>query len=209
MSTYKERYRENAPGIFLALVSMIQAVALEMLVSRAYELSADASGASEVAVVLIQGASTLLFGFYWWVVVAQGVFSLRWTPGFGDVIAPFALGIGQLLAVQLMGPDHLLSWAYLMGTLLLVVAPLLFFSLRDFGQFPENKEFVANIPRNILTAFNLSAGLALFGAGVLSGLTDLGQLGYLGWTCAAVALQVVCVSIWLRGWWRTAGETIL
>jgi hypothetical protein len=188
---------------------MIQAVALEMLVSRAYGLSVSATDTAEVAVILVQGASTLLFGFYWWVVVAQGMFSLRWTPGFGDVIAPFALGIVQLLAIQLMGPDHLLSWACLMGTIGVLVAPLLFFSLRNFGRFPENREFVAGIPRNTLTAFNFSAGLALLGAATVSGLTDLGHLGYAGWTCAAVVLQVISVSIWLQGWWRTAGETIL
>jgi hypothetical protein len=96
-----------------------------------------------------------------------------------------------------------------MGTILVLAAPFLFFTLKNFGRFPENREFVENFPRNILTAFNLSAGLPLLGAAALSGLTDLGRLGYLGWTCAAVALQVVCVSIWLRGWWRTAGETIL
>lgn len=209
MTTYKERYRENAPGIYLALTSMIQAVALEMLVSRAYDLSVNATGAPEVAVILIQGASTLLFGFYWWILVAQGLFSLKWAPGLGDSISPFLFGAVQLLAIQLMGPDHLLSWACLMGINLVVVAPYLFFSLRDFDQFPENKEFIANLPRYILAAFNLSAGLPLLGAGVLSGLTDLGHLGYFGWTCAAVVLQVVTVSIWLRGWWKTAGEVLL
>ena len=96
----------------------------------------------------------------------------------------------------------MLSWAYLMGTILVLAAPFLFFTLRNFGRFPENKEFVENIPRNVLTAFNLSAGLPLLGAAALSGLTDLGHQGYLGWVFAAVVLQVVCVSIWLRGWWR-------
>jgi hypothetical protein len=209
MTTYKERYRENAPGIYLALTSMIQAVALEMLVSRAYELSANASGAAEVAVILTQGASTLLFGFLWWVVLTQGLFSLKWPPGLGDTISPFALGILQLVAIQLTGPDHLLSWACLMCTILLITASILFFTLRDFDRFHENKEFTANIPRHTLAAFSFSAGSPLLAAAALFGLTDLGHLGYFGWTCAAVALQVVTVSIWLRGWWKTAGEVLL
>lgn len=208
MTAYKERYRENAPGMYLALTSMIQAVALEMLVSRAYELSANASAAAEVAVILTQGASTLLFGFLWWVVVTQGLFCLKWPPGLGDTITPFVLGTAQLLAIQLMGPDHLLSWACLMCTILVVAGSILFSTLRDFDQFPENKEFVANIPRHILPAICLSGGLPLLGAAVLSGLTDLGHLGYFGWTCVAVVLQVVTVSVWLRGWWKTAGEVL-
>ncbi|MCP4003389.1 MAG: hypothetical protein GY725_04260 [bacterium] len=67
-----ERYHELAPGAYLTLMSMIEAIALENLVSRGQEIGAASNFGAESVAVWLAWLLTLQVIIWTWVTNAQG-----------------------------------------------------------------------------------------------------------------------------------------
>jgi hypothetical protein len=106
----RERARELFPQVLLAVLGVIQALALELVWSKGVGgLDAWRAAGAYVAGVL-QIVAILLGVVVVWAMYANLVMRFSWMPRFRDLLTPFAIGISEFLVVEWMTPDRLPAW---------------------------------------------------------------------------------------------------
>jgi hypothetical protein len=81
--------------MYVTLVSVVQAIALEVLVSRVYAVGLEPSLASDSVMVWLEVALLGQTIFYVWVSYTLLVTVARWVLRFFDFAAAFAVGVFQ------------------------------------------------------------------------------------------------------------------
>jgi hypothetical protein len=199
----RNRATDLFPSVLLTVLSMIQALALELLWSRLRE-SPYLWGAGWEAVLGWTQVVAMLLGFLVvWLFYVSMVMRFRWLPHPQDSVIPFAIGILEFTLVDLMGPDTLHLWFYAMALIFAVSTLASHTIYRRARRDPANREFFDAVQpaalRDFAPAIGAVAGIALLGL-----ILDLssGQgwlaLGALLLTIAALANQVAMT----RRFWR-------
>lgn len=141
MSDRRLRAKELAPSILVTLLSIIQALALEVLWSGLGDhphlwLSGWPAwiGWFQVAAV-VQGIALV------WIFYTTIVMRFVWLPNIRDSIIPFLLGLGEFVLASLLEPDWMWLW------FLVNAGVFVFASLASYAMFataerePENRAF--------------------------------------------------------------------
>lgn len=104
------RARELVPSIIITVLSMIQALALELYWSRIQESDFLWSGGWPAALGWVQLAVMLLGIIQIWLMYVSLMLRFSWLPSMWDTVIPFAIGLLEFALIDLMGPERLGLW---------------------------------------------------------------------------------------------------
>lgn len=171
MQTIRERATENFPSVLLTLLSMIQALALELLWSRLHDSDYLLAGGLTALVGWLQAAAVLLGMLVVWVYYTSLVMRFRWLPRTRDSIVPFGIGLLEFALVDLMGPERAGAWLAAFALIFTLSLWNSHLTYRRARAEPGNEEFFQDVPPATWRDHRLGAAVigALLAAAVLCG----------------------------------------
>lgn len=184
METIRNRARENLPMVLLTLLSIVQALALELLWGQIRELTYLYELSVVAATGWVQVACTLVGILLIWLNYASTAMRFRWVPSTSDSVFPFVIGVLEFAQIDSLGPAELGQWLILMGVIFAMVTMANHMIYRRARQDEDNEEWFKSVARATLADFYLPMG-------IVSGLTVVGCFFLFSQTPEAVALLAV------------------
>ncbi|NNL57515.1 MAG: hypothetical protein HKO71_07160 [Pseudomonadales bacterium] len=193
MTSTRERIKDNFPTVLLTLLSIVQALALELLWNHLDSAPYLFSPSPLALLCWLQIAATLMGIILIWLVYASNAMRFRWVPATGDSTLPFVIGIIEFILVAELGPDSFGIWLALMGVVFALMTWTVRSTMHRARQDADNAEFFAQVPPAKLVDFipHIALISALLLAGVFVHLSDnnqtvaavavVGTLGLLAW----------------------------
>ena len=203
MSVIRERAKSNFPMVLLTLLSIVQALAFELLWNAVHE-HPDFYEWSWVAFNAWVRVSVTLIGIIIiWSSYAANVMRFRWVPSTSDTFFPFFIGIVQFVLIDYLGSEDVAIWLLLVGVLFAVIAWSGHHDMRRARQDLENAEFFNMIGRasrrDLLTALVIVAAFCLSSLIVWLTVPD-------GWLAGAAGLFALGLMIYqvtlFHGFWE-------
>ena len=115
MNSIRIRAKEHFPSVVLTLLSIVQALALELLWSHLHESDYLFEPTLIAAVSWLQIVATLLGIILIWVVYSGNVMRFRWVPTTSDSVLPFFIGLTEFMLIETLGPGDVGLWLLLMA----------------------------------------------------------------------------------------------
>jgi len=149
----RNRIISQFPIVLLTLVSIIQALALELMWEQItsadylWELSLDAIVIWGMITVTLMGILQL------WITYSMMVMGFTWQPGIGDSILPFVIGILEFLMINLIGSQFNPLWLYVLASLFVITNWVVHSSLRKARIEGKNESFFRDRDRATLKDF--------------------------------------------------------
>ena len=174
MNKIRTRAQVHFPTVLLTLISIIQALALELLWSKVVE--SDWLWNFDVPALI--GWGMLIAAFLGilqvWVMYSTMVMGFIWQPYLRDSIIPFIIGIQQFMLIALIGEEFNTLWLYVLGSIFISGNWISHSSFRRARQDPENDEFFGRTKPATLRDFwpAMSIVLALVAFGIAIDLTQ-------------------------------------
>jgi hypothetical protein len=195
METMRTRATDLFPAVLLTILSMIQALALELLWTRVRESSYLWALHWDALLGWSQAAAMILGFLLVWLFYISIVMRFRWLPSLQDSVVPFGIGILEFSLIDLMGPDSLGPWLYVMALIFAASTWASHTIFRRARQDPENREFFASVrpasARDFASSIGAVAGIGLLGLVLqISGSRGWLALGAVLCTIAALAYQI-------------------
>jgi hypothetical protein len=204
MSKLRERTQEHFPAVLLTLISIIQALALELLWGKITGTESLWQG-DMVALVGWGMVSVSLLGILQiWIMYSFMVMGFVWLPGLRDSLFPFVIGLQEFMLVSLIGTEYEGLWLLVLASIFLSANIISHLSFRRARQEPANELFFRGRKPATLRDFRWAASviLALTVLGVVSAMVDSGSLLLLvAMTLANIVLLVQIFAT--RSLWRT------
>ena len=141
MNPMRERAKEHFPTVLLTLLSMVQALALEMLWSHIDNTGHLLEANGFVLISWLQIIATLLGFVIIWVVYASNVMRFSWVPATTDSLYPFIIGLLEFLLVKTLGADWLGAWFVVMALIVALMNWIAHITMRRARQDPDNEAF--------------------------------------------------------------------
>lgn len=160
MTTIRNRAKDQLPAVLLTLLSIVQALALELLWGYLTEEPALYQPTWDAVVGWTQIVATFIGLVLIWLIYATNVMRLRWVPTTRDTMFPFLVGVLEFVLVALLGTGNAGPWFLIMGFIYLTmtwVSHLSFVSARLDG---ENAEFFSAMRRAVWRDF-LPSGVVI------------------------------------------------
>ena len=110
-----ERARDLVPALMLTVLSMIQALALEMYWSRIGESGFLWGGGWEAIIGWMQVIALFIGILLIWVLYVSFVLRFTWLPTLEDTLVPFLIGVLEFAMIDRMHPHELGPWMLLLG----------------------------------------------------------------------------------------------
>lgn len=104
------RARDMVPSIIITVLSMIQALALELYWTRLQDSDFLWNGDWLAALGWVQLVVMLLGIIQIWLMYVSLMLRFSWLPSMWDTVIPFAIGLLEFALIDLMGPDSLGIW---------------------------------------------------------------------------------------------------
>lgn len=167
MNSIRVRAKEHFPTVLLTLVSIVQALALELLWSHLHE--ADyLFRLSWIAVISwIQIAATVIGIVLIWVIYSSNVIRFRWVPSTGDFVFPFFIGLTEFMLVETLGPDRLGLWLMFMALVFGLMNWAAHATMRRARQDSDNDAYFSTMQpaqlRDFYPGIAIVCGLAITG----------------------------------------------
>ncbi|MFT5609799.1 MAG: hypothetical protein ACI9WC_003267 [Arenicella sp.] len=118
MNIIRNRAQEQFPTVLLTLLSIVQALALELLWEHIQE-SEYLFQATAQAFVSWAQISTTLFGIILiWVAYASHAMRFRWTPSTADSVYPFIIGLLEFIQIETLAPGMVGQWTVILAIIL-------------------------------------------------------------------------------------------
>ena len=194
MNTFRARAKEHFPMVLLTLLSIVQALALELLWSHVR--STDyLFAATFVALLSWVQIITLFLGLVLiWVVYASNTMRFRWVPSTSDSVYPFLIGVFEFLLIELLGPDDIGLWLIVMAVSFGTMVRVSHKTMQQARQDGDNDAFFSRYEPATLRDFapQISVVSVLFGSGVVllvTGHTGIFALIAILMTSAALVWQ--------------------
>lgn len=194
MQKNTERAKDLLPSIILTILSMIQALALELFWSR-IEDSPFLWQADLVAVVGWLQLVVMLMGILLiWVFYVSFVLRFTWLPSLEDTLLPFLIGLLEFAMIDLMRPGLISIWFFLLAAVLAVATLGSHLTMRQARQDPANDYFFSQVGpaslRDYGTTIAVTVVFCLFG--LILWLFDSHA------PTAIVALCIALATLWIR-----------
>jgi len=204
MNKMRERAQIQFPTVLLTLISIIQALALELMWSKLVESDWLWSWSMQAFVGWGMFSVTLLGILLIWVTYSTMVMGFIWQPYLRDSILPFIIGIQEFMLVSLIGAEFSVIWLYVLASIFISVNWVTHNSLRRARQYEENDEFFGSRQpatlRDFLPSMTVIAGFVIFGISI----EISGNQSWLPLLAIAIANSVVVFQlISLRRLWRS------
>jgi len=179
--------------VLLTLLSIVQALALELLWSHVLDAGFLYAGSWDALIVWTEIVATFIGLILIWVVYAANAMRFRWVPLTADSVYPFIIGVLEFTLIETLQPGRAGQWLMLnsviFGSMVLVTHRL----MRRARLDGDNDAFFRNyrpatisdfMPHIVIVGLMAGAGAGIWlidpgQAFVLSSL--LGTLGVLGW----------------------------
>lgn len=141
MNEMRVRAQRQFPIVLLTLISIIQALALELLWTKVIE--SDYLWIFDVRVIVAWGmlSVTLMGILQIWVMYSTMVIGFTWRPSLRDSIIPFILGIQQFMLVSLISPNFNVLWLYVLASVFIVGNWVAHITFRRARMDPTNELF--------------------------------------------------------------------
>lgn len=188
MESMRSRAKSHLPHVLLTLLSIIQALALELFWSEVQTLDVLFSVSWIALATWMQVTSTFLGILVIWVVYATTVMRFSWVPGISDSVVPFFVGLLQFILIESLGVVSAGSWFISLAVIFALMHGETHMIMRRARRDPDNIEFFRQInpatvkdiiPPTLMVVFLLAFGtyvlatpesLQVIGAGLLASL---------------------------------------
>ena len=170
MNKIRTRAQIHFPTVLLTLISIIQALALELLWSKIVE--SDWLWNFGVQAIIGWGMilAVILGILQIWVMYSTMVMGFIWQPYLRDSIVPFFIGIQEFMLVTLIGEEFSTLWLYVLGSIFVSGNWVSHSSFRRARQDPENDDFFGRLKpatlRDFWPAISIVSGLVVFGIAI-------------------------------------------
>ena len=145
MNKMRERALAHFPIVLLTLISIIQALALELLWGKLS--TADYLWDLSVTTIIIWGmfSATLMGIVQIWITYSTLVIGFTWRPSLADSILPFVVGILEFLMINLIDESLNVLWLYVLASLFVIVNWIVHSSFKRARLEPENAAYFRNL----------------------------------------------------------------
>ena len=141
MNIIRNRAQEQFPTVLLTLLSIVQALALELLWEHIQE-SEYLLEATTLAFVSWAQISTTLFGIILiWVAYASHAMRFRWTPSTADSVYPFIIGLLEFIQIETLAPGMVGQWTVILAIILGVMVFVSHLIMRSARTSGDNGDF--------------------------------------------------------------------
>lgn len=176
------------PSVLLTLLSIVQALALELLWSYVREADYMFSLSAESVLTWMQVAANFLGIIVIWIVYAGTVMRFRWLPTTSDSVYPFVVGGLEFVLIETLAPPYLGLWCLCYALVYALMTWVTHHQMRRARRDGGNDEFFAHVEPATLKDF--LPAIVIVSIGALSGT-------YLHLSGARDAMAFVIVSAFL------------
>ena len=168
MDRNQERARELLPAIIITVLSMIQALALEIYWTKIGESEFLWQGGWEAAIGWMQLLVVFLGMLLIWTLYISMVLRFSWIPSMEDTLIPFYIGLLEFVMIDLMEPGFIGPWFLLLAAIFSVSTWANHMVMRQARADPANDYFFKGYApagwRDYIGSIVVVATLAAFGA---------------------------------------------
>ncbi|MEM9620930.1 MAG: hypothetical protein AAF993_04725 [Pseudomonadota bacterium] len=183
-----QRAKANFPTVLLTLLSIVQALALELMWAHLSEQTYLYSWSFIAVLSWLQIGTTLIGILLIWQIYSSLVMRFSWVPSTVDSVFPFLVGIVEFAQINALGPDSIGLWFIILGILFAGMAWISQVSMLRARRDGDNAEFFAQQSPATFTdhLFAFIPVVFLLGIGVLIWWRgDQGWLAFIAVVCAA------------------------
>jgi hypothetical protein len=193
MNEIRQRATDNFPSALLTLLSIVQALAIELLWSHIRDTPYLFEFNWISVIAWAQIIATLTGVVLIWVVYSSSAMRFRWVPATSDSVIPFLIGLLEFTLVATLGPDDVSLWFLLLAVVFALMHWVSHHTMRRARLDPANAVFFGARKPAVLRDFlneTVSIGTLVL-AGLIILVTDsnsavvllllLGANGLLGW----------------------------
>ena len=193
----RTRAKSIFPTVLLTLLSIVQALALELLWLHLIDQPELYVASFAAALGWIQIVATLLGILLIWLVYSDLVLRLSWLPHTADALFPFFVGILQFAQISVLGPERIGVWFVILGTLFAAMAWIGQTTMKRARRDEDNRDFFQGINPATWRDHLLSAlpAVLLMLAGL--GIWMTGNQGWFAMVVLAGAVGLLLLQIWL------------
>ncbi len=148
-----ERAKEQLPSVLLTLTSIIQALSLEVLWSSASAAPHLWAQGPALITGWLQIAAVFQIVVLIWLYYAQLIMRFRWVPTVRDSIVPFLFGLGQFALAELIQPESLHLWLYVLAGVFVLAWVSSTATFRAARQDPDNDWYFAQFSRSLVAQY--------------------------------------------------------
>lgn len=145
MQKMRDRAQTHFPSVLLTLISIIQALALELMWSKLVESEFLWSWSFQSVLGWGMISVSFLGILQIWVMYSTLVMGFAWQPYLRDSIIPFIIGIQEFMLISLIGSEFTAIWLYVLGSVFVTASWVSNNSLRRARSDPENAEFFGTV----------------------------------------------------------------
>ena len=168
MKIIRDRAKEHLPMVLLTLLSIMQALALELLWSHVRESAYLFDMTWTALLTWVQIGATFVGIVVIWVAYASTAMRFRWVPTTSDSVYPFIVGILEFVMIETLTPEYMGWWFYCLAMIFGLMTWVSHTTMRRARLDSENDEFFANLEpataRDFYPAFIIIFVLTLAGA---------------------------------------------
>ena len=191
MKIIRDRAKEHLPMVLLTLLSIMQALALELLWSHVRESAYLFDMTWTALLIWVQIGATFVGIVVIWVAYASTAMRFRWVPTTSDSVYPFIVGILEFVMIETLTPEYMGWWFYCLAMIFGLMTWVSHTTMRRARLDSENDEFFANLKpataRDFYPAFIVIFVLTLAGAY----LAEIGDRGVIALVAVFVAFAVL------------------
>lgn len=140
-----KRAKELVPAIILTILSMIQALAMELYWSKIEGAEFLWQGGWPAVIGWLQMALVLLGLLLVWVFYVSFVLRFSWLPTLEDTLVPFFIGLLEFAMIDLIYPHPLGPWFLLLAAIYATSTVTSHMTLRRARQDPANDYFFSKM----------------------------------------------------------------
>jgi hypothetical protein len=201
MTTPQENALRQFPGMYVTLLSVVQAIALEVLVSRVGELGLGLSLTWESAIVWLEIALLGQTIFYVWVSYTLLVTLAQWVLRVFDFAAAFAVGVLEFVSIGWIGTDTTRQFLLIIAIAAFAGAWISYSNTGAAAARPENREVMEVLPSTRISILLGAVGV-LGVAGLVLLVGGIGGLPVLFTVLALCNGVLIGAQVqWFR-WWN-------
>jgi hypothetical protein len=167
MKIIRDRAKEQLPMVLLTLLSIVQALALELLWSYVRESAYLFEMTWTSMLTWIQIGTSFLGIVVIWLVYASTAMRFRWVPTTGDSVYPFIIGLLEFILIETLAPEYMGLWFGCMAMIFGLMTWISHRTMRRARLDGENDEFFASLTpataRDFIPAFVIVFVLVLAG----------------------------------------------
>jgi len=208
MESMRSRAKQHLPHVLLTLLSIIQALALELFWAEVLGLSGLYVLSWSGFELWLQVAATFLGILVIWMVYATTVMRFSWVPGISDSIVPFFIGVVQFMLIESMGRGSAAAWFFCLALTFGVMHGEAHLIMRRARRDPDNAEFFEQIEPASFRDFVAPAIMVgvLIALAVYAQFSPSSTIVIRAGLIASFALMVWHLVFLGRFWKRTMGE---